>query len=268
MIQSDPIEKFTATANRLADIASQETLPLFRKNSAIDNKDTEDYDPVTDADRNAEKSMRTLIEEMYPDHGIVGEEFGVSRGSADFRWVFDPVDGTRAFVCGAPSWTTLIALEQSETPILGVIDQPYLGERWIGSNEKTTFINRFGEEVARVSDVEALSEARLSTTDPRAEGYFTQAQAQQFAALAAQARLCRFSFDAYAYGLLAIGQLDLVVEAGLQHFDYAALLPVVEGAGGVVSNWSGEQVGSDGRGEIIAAASQPLLDHVLTVLNA
>lgn len=255
---------------RLADLARAETLPRFRNGADVTDKtgaasDLE-FDPVTDADREGERVIRDLIAKTYPDHGVIGEEFGETKGDAPWRWVLDPVDGTRAFVCGAATWTTLIALEHEGAPMLGLIDQPFTKERWLASNGKTVF-QRGGEaRTCRTSGVTDLARARISTTDPRPESYFGEGPARVFARLAAASRVARFSMDAYAYALLALGELDVVAENSLQLHDYAALAPVVEGAGGVITNWSGAPLGSDGRGEALAAATPELHAAALAAL--
>jgi histidinol-phosphatase len=262
------ITQYADFAMRLADAARVQTLPRFRSGLGVSNKAGADFDPVTDADRESERVMREMISKTYPAHGIIGEEFGATPGAAPWRWVLDPIDGTRAFVCGVPSWTTLIALEYEERPVLGLIDQPYTDERWIAENGVTRFLHGEIEKDCRTSGVEDLSVARISTTDPRPRpaGYISDEEAAAFARLASETRLARFSMDAYAYALLAHGELDLVVEAGLSHHDYVALVPVVEGAGGVITNWSGAPVGSDARGETVAAATSDLHAAALKIL--
>lgn len=250
--------EFVDFAHRLADAARHETLPRFRTALAVDNKVEASFDPVTDADREAERAIRALIESEQPEHGILGEEFGVHRPDASHRWVLDPVDGTRSFICGAPTWTTLIALEFEHEPTLGIIDQPYIGERWCGVPGQTTVTHRGSVRVARTSGCTRLDDARISTTDPREVAYFTAEEASAFDRVAASCKLARFSMDAYAYALLAVGQLDLVVESGLAHYDYAALAPVVRGAGGVVSDWNGDHFNADAGGRLLAAATPEL----------
>ncbi|MEM6293345.1 MAG: histidinol-phosphatase [Myxococcota bacterium] len=253
-------------AHRLADAARAETLPRFRTALEVDNKIAASFDPVTDADREAERVIRALIEAEQPEHGILGEEFGVLRPDASHRWVLDPVDGTRSFICGAPTWTTLIALEQVQEPLVGIIDQPYIGERWCGVPGKTTVTHAGSTRVARTSGCVSLSDARISTTDPRDVAYFTRTESAAFAELASACKLARFSMDAYAYALLAVGQLDLVVESALAHYDYAALAPVVRGAGGVITSWNGGPFDADAGGFLVAAATPELHAQALAVL--
>lgn len=262
--------KYAVFAERLADAARTQTLPRFRTGLSITNKAAPSadvtFDPVTDADREAERAQRQIIEETFPDHGILGEEFGETLSASGWRWVLDPVDGTRAFMCGVASWTTLIALERDGAPILGVIDQPFTDERWVSFNG-ATYYKRGGQcDAVKTSGVSDIAKARLSTTDPLASGYFSGAQAEAFARVASAACVARYSLDAYAYGLLALGALDLVIEAGLQRYDYAALIPVIEGAGGVVTNWRGEAPGADDNGELVAAASVAVHEAALALL--
>lgn len=256
-----------AFAERLADAARAETLPRFRNGAAVDNKAGIWFDPVTDADREAERAQRRLIAGFYPRDGIIGEEFGVENAVARRRWVLDPVDGTRAFVCGVASWATLISLEEDGAPILGVIDQPFTDERWIGAEGAARYRRGDVVRACRTSGVDALQKARVSTTDPRRTAYFTSEEAERFSAVAEAARLARFSLDAYAYGLLALGEIDLVVESSLKRHDFSALIPVVEGAGGVITGWKGEPLGEDPRGRVVAAASPALHQETLALLD-
>ncbi|MGH1344164.1 MAG: histidinol-phosphatase [Nannocystales bacterium] len=267
MTETFDLEVFIAFAHELADAAKLETLPRFRSPLAVDNKVAADFDPVTDADREAERVIRALIEDRFPEHGILGEEHGERLPQAHRRWVLDPVDGTRSFICGSPTWTTLIALEADREPLLGVIDQPYVGERWIGTDGRA-WLHRHGSvKVIRTSSCRSLADARISTTDPRAAGYFDEDQAALFARIAAASKLARFSMDAYAYALLASGELDLVIESGLQHYDYAALAPVVRGAGGVITGWGGKAFDAAGGGHTVAAATPELHAAALEYLN-
>ena len=252
------INEFLKLADRMADLARQETLPRFRAGIDVFNKAGMWYDPVTDADREAERAQRRMIKAVYPKHGILGEEFGEENHEATMRWVLDPVDGTRAFVCGVPSWVTLIALEENREPILGVIDQPFMDERWIGTDEGTTYKRADKVLECKTSGLTELAKARISTTDPRRTAIFTEDEKAGFDRVADSTRLARFSLDAYAYALLAMGELDLVIEAGLKHHDYAALAPVVRGAGGVITNWRGGDFDADDRGRVLAAATPKL----------
>ena len=254
-------------ALRLAEAARRETLPRFRTGLGVFNKAGIWFDPVTDADREAERAQRRLIEAVYPRHGGLGEEFGALRADARLRWVLDPVDGTRAFICGSPTWATLIALEVDARPVLGVIDQPFTDECWTAAGGVGEYRRGAAAAPLRASGETRLEKARIATTDPRRTAYFTAEEAEAFTALAGQCRVARFSMDAYAYGLLAIGHLDLVVESGLQRHDFSALEPVVVASGGVLTDWSGQPPGSDHRGRILAASSPALHAAAIEVLS-
>ncbi len=262
------IDQYRQFAERLADVARAQTLPRFRAGVDVFNKAGIWYDPVTDADREAERVQRRTIKAAFPDHGILGEEFGIENEEATLRWVIDPIDGTRAFVCGVPSWVTLIAFEEDRRPVLGLIDQGFMDERWIGVAGATVYIRGGETQSCKTSGVTDISKARISTTDPRRTAYFTTKEVDAFERVAEQARLARFSLDAYAYALLAMGELDLVIEAGLKHHDYAALAPVVEGAGGVITNWRGKSFDADDRGRTLAAATPELHEEAMRLLLA
>jgi histidinol-phosphatase len=225
----------------LADAAGAAIRPYFRTLLAIEDK--ADQSPVTVADRAAERAMRELIERRFPDHGIVGEEFGQVRAEAEFVWVLDPIDGTKSFISGVPLFGTLIALTHATIPILGVIDQPILGERWLGGVGRQSTLN--GAPIqCRVCP--ELGAATLFATTP---DMFRGPDAEGFARVSAAAKLIRFGADCYAYGLLAAGFIDLVLEASLKPYDFCAIIPIVEGAGGIATDWGGAKLslGSDGR---------------------
>jgi myo-inositol-1(or 4)-monophosphatase len=219
------------------------------------------FDPVTAADRGAERAIRALIEVRHPDHGIEGEEYGSRAGAGRFVWSLDPIDGTRAFICGLPGWTTLIALLEGGAPVVGLIDAPMVGERYLGGSTGSTMITAGGQRALRTSGCRSLAEARLATTDPY---LFAAGEAEAFERLRRAARLTRYGFDAYAYARLAAGGIDLVAENGLKPHDYHALVPVIRGAGGVVGNWRGGEDLSEG--EILAAASPELFDAAVEAL--
>jgi len=222
---------------------------------SADNKDSAGYDPVTEADRAAERALRKAIEAAYPEHGIWGEEYGATREGAAVKWSLDPVDGTRALVCGLPSWAVLVGLIVGGEQVAGMIDLPALDEILLGIDGGT---ERNGVAV-RTSGCESLAEARLSTTDPH-----LFADQTPFERVRRAVRLTRYGLDALAYARVATGDLDLVIESGLKCHDYDALVAVVRGAGGVIGNWVG---GNDlSGGDVVAAASEALYDEAVSLL--
>jgi inositol-phosphate phosphatase/L-galactose 1-phosphate phosphatase/histidinol-phosphatase len=214
------------------------------------------------ADREAEAAMRRLIAARFPDHGIIGEEFGRERDDAEFVWVLDPIDGTKSFISGVPLFGTLIALAQRGRSILGIIDQPISRERWIGAIGRPTLFN---DTPIRVRPCASLDTATLFATSP---DMFVGADKAAFGRVAAAAKLVRFGADCYAYGLLAHGFIDLVIEASLKPYDFSAMLPVVEGAGGIASDWRGAPltVASDGR--VVVAGDRRTHNAALRLLAA
>lgn len=252
-----------AFAIDLARAASAATLPYFRgDHGSTDKGGQTEFDPVTRADREAEAAMRQLIAERYPEHGVVGEEYGEDRPGAEHVWVLDPVDGTRAFVAGLPLWTTLIGLKVQGQPRIGVISQPYLGELFIGSPSGARLLARGTERALKTRPVSALTEATIATTSP---DIFTGAELGAWTQVRATARLTRYGCDAYAYAMLAAGHIDLVAESGLKPWDYTALIPIVVGASGAVSNWRGEPV--DGSGQILAVGDERIRPQALVTLK-
>lgn len=215
------------------------------------------FDPVTEIDRAAERALRSAIEERFPADGIEGEEYGLVRPEAARCWLLDPVDGTRALICGLPSWTTLVALMEGGEPTYGFIDAPALGELLVG----VPGASRLNGAEVQVSGCTRLAEARLSTTDPY---LFAGSEAEAFARVRHAVRLTRYGLDALAYARLAAGHLDLVIESGLKRHDWAALVPVVRGAGGVVGNWQGG--GNLSEGAIVAAATRQLFDEAVALI--
>ncbi|KAB0678782.1 histidinol-phosphatase [Aureimonas leprariae] len=246
---------------RLADAADGETLPRFRRAGAVDNKDASAFDPVTEADRAAERAIRALIEAEYPAHAVLGEEHG-STGEGPFRWVIDPIDGTRAFISGIPVWGTLIGLTVDDRARLGIMSQPFTGERFWADGNASWRSDRTGSAENRVRGTTAIAEAVVFTTTPR---LFGGDMLRRFEALEAKARLTRFGTDCYAFAMLAAGQVDLVVEPGLKPYDIAALIPIVEQAGGIVTTFEGARA-EDG-GDVIAAATPELHAAALDILN-
>ena len=254
------MEDLIAAAEAAADVAAAVIRPFYRQGVGADVK--ADASPVTIADRSAEQAMRAVLSQRFPEHGILGEEFGLDRPGARLRWVLDPVDGTRAFITGRPMFGTLIALMDGPTPILGIIDQPVSGERWIGAaGQRTRFRGAYGQAGCRPCP--ALAQAELSCTSP---DIFSPAQYQGFGRVAAAVRRTSWGGDCYAYGLLALGSIDLIVEPGLKVWDWAALAPVIEGAGGQIRDWHGQALHPDGDGNVVAVGDPALMPQVLSLL--
>mgnify|MGYP001347526424 CR=1 FL=1 len=246
-------------AQRLADAAGAAIRPFFRARYAMEAK--ADATPVTEADRAAEAAIRAILEAERPGDGIIGEEYGNVREGATRRWVLDPIDGTRSFIAGRPIFGTLIALLEDETPVLGVIDQPILRERWLGAKGQPTIFNGVA---ARTRTCPELGQALLATTSPY---LFDDAERPRFEAVAGASGNLVLGGDCYSYAGLAIGQLDLVVEAGLKLYDYAALVPVIEGAGGRMCDWQGHSLGAGSSGQVIAVGDPALIPAVLERLR-
>lgn len=258
----DPTD-YLAIAMALADAAAAAVRPFFRTHIAADDK--ADASPVTRADRAAEQAMRAILAEHCPDHGIIGEEFGeTATGGSGLRWVLDPIDGTRAFITGRTTFGTLIALMEGEQPLLGIIDQPITGERWVGAaGRPTEFSGPFGGE-AGCRPCRALGEAELSCTSP---DIFSLDQEPRFARLRRAVRRTSWGGDCYGFGLLALGEIDLIVEADLKPWDWAALVPIITGAGGSLTDWRGAPLRLDGDGCVIALGDPALLPAVVRALN-
>jgi inositol-phosphate phosphatase / L-galactose 1-phosphate phosphatase / histidinol-phosphatase len=253
------LDNLLTLALHLADAAGEVIRPYFRKPLAIDDK--ADLTPVTAADRAAEAAMRTLIEARFPDHGIVGEEFGRAREDAEFVWVLDPIDGTKSFISGVPLFGTLIALTLDGRSILGVIDQPILRERWVGAVGRPTTLN--GAAI-RCRACPTLAAATLFATTP---DMFKGEDAACFARISAAVKLTRFGADCYAYGLVATGFVDLVLEASLKPYDFCAMVPIVEGAGGVATDWRGGSLDLASDGRILVAGDRRAHDAALALLG-
>ncbi|MEG3087615.1 histidinol-phosphatase [Sphingomonas sp. PB4P5] len=248
-----------AFAARLADAAGAAIRPYFRQPHGLEAK--EDSSPVTLADRAAEAAMRTLIEQAYPNDAIIGEEYGVKDGTSGRAWVLDPIDGTRAFISGRPTFGTLVALMVEGWAMLGVIDQPILHERWVGAVGKPTTFNGQPAATRRCAD---LGKALLGTTSPAA---FDDRQLHAFEHLDAATMSTVLGGDCYNYGCVASGWLDVVVEANLKIYDFAALVPVVEGAGGRMCDWAGDPLTADSIGEVIAAGDPARIEEIMEALD-
>lgn len=262
----DSARSLLPTAIALADAARTAVLGFFRANADLaENKSLTGYDPVTEADRAAERAMRDVLSRMRPQDGVEGEEYGALPGRSGITWYLDPIDGTRAFLAGLPSWTTLIGAVAEGRAILGLIDQPWLEERYIGLNDqdRCAYLLSRGQrtELAACSS-RPLSQAILSTTDPF---ILRPHERSAFEQVRTQARITRYGLDAYAYARLAAGTIDVVIESGLQSYDVAALIPVVEGAGGRVTDWRGAPARLGG--QIIAAGGQAILEEALIPLR-
>ena len=265
MPMSNEIDERLAFAHTLADAAGRVIRPYFRKRIEIVDKSAKGaFDPVTEADRRAEEVIRGLISKSYPRDGVLGEEYGETLGTSGYRWLIDPIDGTRAFITGIVLWGTLIALEHHGKPVIGILDQPIQNERFVGAGGKAHLITPEATVALRVRACARLADAIVTTTHPFA--YFTPEQIAQFDRLARRSRMSRFHGDCYSYGVLALGFIDVVVEAGLKPWDTAALIPIVEGAGGIITDWNGASV-KDG-GDVIAAGDARVHAEVLKLLSA
>jgi inositol-phosphate phosphatase / L-galactose 1-phosphate phosphatase / histidinol-phosphatase len=254
-----PDDRLLDLAGRLADASGAVIRRYFR--AGLDAFDKADTSPVTIADREAELAMRALLGREVPEHGVIGEEHGREREDAEHVWVLDPIDGTKAFLTGKPLFGTLIALLHRGRPVLGVIDQPVNGERWVGALGRPTL---FSGKPARPRACSSLSLARLSTTGPQ---YFDEMAKKAFDRVAERAKLLSYGGDCYQYGLVASGSIDVVIEYGLKLHDFAALVPVVEGAGGVMTDWHGRPLDAASEGDVIACGTAPLHAEVLGLLG-
>ncbi len=252
-------DEFIALAGKLADASGAIIRQYFRTPVPVETKS--DDSPVTVADREAEAALRACIEDAYPDHGIFGEEYGFVRTEAEYTWVLDPIDGTKAFISGMPIFGTLIALMRNGKPILGIIDQPISGERWLGAAGRPSTLN--GAPIATRKD-STLGTATHYTTHP---DMFTDDERSRVDALLAQVSLSRYGGDCYAYGLLATGFVDLVTEASLQIYDFMALVPVIEGAGGIMTDWTGAPLDRHADGHVLAAANETCHSAALAYLK-
>jgi len=239
----------------LADAAGAVIRGHFRQRVAVIDK--ADASPVTIADRDSEAAMRRLIAEAFPEHGILGEEHGAERTDAEFVWVLDPIDGTKSFISGVPLFGTLIALLKNGKPVLGVLDQPISSERWLGVEGRPSTLN--GQPI-HTRACETLDTATVFTTSP---DMFKGSDAEAFARVRQGAKLVRYGADCYAYGLCALGFVDAVVEASLKPYDFCALIPIIEGAGGIVTDWQGRRPGLVSDGRILACGDVVLHEQIL-----
>ena len=262
-ISVDLAAELVATAAELADAARVATLLHFRSTGlAADNKEVDRFDPVTVADRLSEQRMREILARRRPLDGILGEEYGAVAGTSGLTWVLDPIDGTRSYLSGTPTWGVLIAVGDADGPLYGIIDQPYIGERFEGGLGRAEVNGPMGRKVLKTRAARPLAEAILFTTFPEVG---SAEEGAAFRRVAAQARLVRYGTDCYAYALIAAGQIDLVIEAGLQAYDVQGPIAVIEAAGGIVTDWQGRPCPNGGR--VLAAANRAIHAEALALLN-
>ncbi|AUR52664.1 inositol monophosphatase family protein [Aquella oligotrophica] len=248
-------------ANYLADEAGKISKKYFRNKIEIETKSGE-Y-PVTIADREVELHLRSLICTNYPDHRIIGEEFANHDGNSEYTWVIDPIDGTVGFSTGKPTYTTLIALLKKDSPMYGIIDQPINQERFSGKTGEKAYLNR---QIISTAEQSVLNNARLNATTPYM--FTTDYEQSKFELLRKQVRVTSFGGDAYAFGLLAAGHIDIIMEADLQYYDIAALIPIITAAGGIISDWQGKTLTKDFNGQCLACANLQLQQQVLNLINS
>ncbi len=258
-----------ALAHKLADAAGAVIRPYFRQRLDIADKPmlvngVQVFDPVTEADKNAEKAIRAILDRERPSDGILGEEFGEKPGTSGLRWVLDPVDGTRAFINGRHEWGSLIALEDDLKPVLGVLDQPWIGERFIGVNGKAELHYKGAITPLNVRKGVELKDAILCATHP--DAYHQPGEWPAFRRVQKKAKLTRWGGDCYIFGTMALGFCDVIVETTFHRWDVAALIPLIEGAGGVITNWQGGSCAEGG--QVLAAGDKRLHEEVMALLNA
>ena len=263
MITPDWAE-LTRFAIALAEASAREILPYFRRNTAVDVKDGPVWDPVTEGDRAGERIIRQMIEERYPDHGIHGEEYGIKEGRSPFTWVLDPVDGTRSFVCGMPTWATLIGLSYEGRPAVGLMNQPVVGDMFYGSPEGAW--HDYRGQTSHIATRKGVTLARASVGTTAPELYRSDENQRRFQALRAKAQLTRYGGDAYFFCMMASGHIDIAMDCGLQPYDITPLLPIVTGAGGYAAEWTGGDLAKGGN--VITAGSRALLDEALAIMQA
>ena len=254
---------FAAFVDELANVSGETIRPFFRTELGIENKSPAGgFDPVTAADRAAEVAMRTLIKKTFPEHGIVGEELGAERPDAEYVWVLDPIDGTKSFICGLPAWGTLIALTRRGEPIYGMMHQPFTREHFTGDGSAARYRGPAGDRALRARPCAALDDAILLTTSPL---LMREHDRDRFQRVEAAVRLSRYGGDCYAYCMLAAGHVDLVIETELKPYDVLPLIPIIEGAGGIVSTWDNGRPHDGGR--IIAAGDRRLHAKAIELLR-
>src|SRR4051812_23113275 len=231
-------DRRVAFFDRLADASGEVIRPHFRKRIDVADKGAQGfYDPVTEADKGAKIVLREMIGKAFPQDAILGEEFGETAGTSGYRWMLDPVDGTRAFIAGQPLWGTLIGLEQDGSPIAGVLDQPFMRERFVAGHGKAELHNADGISPLHTRACARLADAVICTTHPML--HFSAPERELYWRVERECRLSRYGGDCYAYALVAMGFVDLVIETHLKRWDIAAIVPIIEGAGGIITDWSG-----------------------------
>jgi myo-inositol-1(or 4)-monophosphatase len=255
---------FAAFVDELATVSGEAIRPYFRTTLGVENKaHSGPFDPVTAADRAAEQAMRNLIKRNFPDHGIIGEEFGDDKPGASYVWVLDPIDGTKSFISGMPVWGTLIGLLKDGLPVYGMMHQPFIGERFTGDGASAHYRGPAGARRLGVRHCASLAEATIFTTSPL---LMNKQERKLFEKVEASTRLARYGGDCYAYCMAAAGFIDLVIETGLKPHDIVALIPIIEGAGGIVTDWNGGSPAKGGR--IIAAGDKRIHAEALALLKA
>lgn len=251
-----------AFADTLADAARDAILPYFRAAYSVTDKGGGRFDPVTEADQAAERAMLALIENQFPDHGVLGEEYGERAGKSGYQWILDPIDGTRAFISGLPTWGVLIGLYYEGAPLIGVMDQPFTQERYRGWMEGANATTRSGTHALKTRTCASLSDATFSTTSP---DLFEGEEAAAWSNVRNEAKLVRYGCDCYAYAMVAAGHIDGVLESRLKAFDIAALIPIITGAGGGVSAWDGGSASQGGR--VLAYGDQRIRNAAIPLLK-
>ncbi len=253
---------FASFVDQLATVSGDTILPFFRTALAIENKKAGGFDPVTAADRAAEIAMRALIRKTFPGHGIIGEEYGSERTDAEYVWVLDPIDGTKSFISGMPAWGTLIGLMRFGEPVFGMMHQPFIGERFSGDGGAAHYRGRTGKRELRVRECVSIADALLYTTSPL---LMSKDDRATFARVEQKVKLSRYGGDCYAYCMLAAGQIDLVIETEIKPHDVIPLIPIITGAGGIVTTWENGPPQAGGR--IVVAGDQHLHKQALEILN-
>lgn len=252
---------FATFVDELASLSGEAIRPFFRTTLGVENKSIGSFDPVTEADRAAETAMRALIRRTFPDHGIIGEEFGDERPDAAYVWVLDPIDGTKSFIAGMPAWGTLIGLLKDGVPVYGMMHQPFIGERFAGDGASARYRGPAGDRRLSVRSCAGLKDAVLFTTSPL---LMSAEERRHFQKVEKNVRLSRYGGDCYAYCMVAAGYVDIVIEAGLKPHDILPLIPIIEGAGGIVTDWRGNSATRGGR--IVVAGDRRTHEQALKLL--